>query len=735
MINIDLKTENLVFSHTSGSAFLGQHVPTITTNSSSNNNSNSNSNSSSNSNSGSSNNKMPGSWTDMPFIEASSSSSIAVVKIIDFGMAVSLWDRNEHFEDKVAGTSAFLAPETIIHYERFGQAVYSRASDIWQAGCILYMILAAQYPFGSENSISTDRLIENIKSCRFSVEGLNLSADAQDLLKRIFVLDPNERITAREILNHPWIMNQTQLPETDLGDIYKNRLKNWSCRKRFRQLLDHNVLGSRGRQYALQSALLQSKPVIEPSAASTTATTSTSREPSMDQLNVDTSTVDYMTRSDTSTDYMTSTANQSPNASHRLGSIGTGTNKASVLKQSSSAFLSLATPAPSTALALSTFAITNADIQTLKQTYYSYISKQKATRSSALPPVAAPNSSATTLPPLAPTQATTGSNVINPCTNDDTTGNIITPKLDISMIRKSRLGQLNADGSVHLTSELTPKSSDIHEESPTTPTNNTITNSTHNYNITDQSNTNITEKPIRTQLPNIIQPQPGIALNQVLHFANINYQAFHEIVLAAKFPNLATEAVFEVFDWNKDGTLDFFEFLFTLSSFRKDLDWNDAASVARLYYDIFDMNSSNSISVDVLALVLHKLLISNDPTSAEAELVPNTSVDTLPDQAESSPSAQMITVAGISTTVSPPPTGRTNSNAVSNALMLQSGDEKDDVSKVLDVMAIADSDQASSSSIYDIVQSIDSDEDGEITFKDFEAFFNVILHLRSISSR
>lgn len=55
-----------------------------------------------------------------------------IVKIIDFGMAVSLWDRREHYEDKKTGTSAFLAPETIIHFDRFGQAVYSRASDVWQ---------------------------------------------------------------------------------------------------------------------------------------------------------------------------------------------------------------------------------------------------------------------------------------------------------------------------------------------------------------------------------------------------------------------------------------------------------------------------------------------------------------------------------------------------------------------------------------------------------------------------
>ena len=121
--------------------------------------------------------------------------------------------------------------------------MYSRASDIWQAGCILYLLLSAQYPFGSEATHTTIQILNNIKAINYNIlasappppppsttvptattthiapvpfpttdtppepppdlytpnssnGGHRLSAEVQDLFKRIFVKDPNKRITA-----------------------------------------------------------------------------------------------------------------------------------------------------------------------------------------------------------------------------------------------------------------------------------------------------------------------------------------------------------------------------------------------------------------------------------------------------------------------------------------------------------------------------------------------------------
>ena len=60
------------------------------------------------------------------------------VKIIDFGFMARIEPPREVFRGTLAGTSAFLAPESIpSDGETMGE--YSVKSDIWQVGCLLYM--------------------------------------------------------------------------------------------------------------------------------------------------------------------------------------------------------------------------------------------------------------------------------------------------------------------------------------------------------------------------------------------------------------------------------------------------------------------------------------------------------------------------------------------------------------------------------------------------------------------
>ena len=87
----------------------------------------------------------------------------------------------------------------------------------------------------------------------------------------------------------------------------------------------------------------------------------------------------------------------------------------------------------------------------------------------------------------------------------------------------------------------------------------------------------------------------------------LDFHDFQEVVLSAGFANLATEKVFRIFDWNGSGTVSYLEFLLALSSFRRDINWDDPQSIARLYYDIFDVNNDGSVSVEVLAVVLSQL--------------------------------------------------------------------------------------------------------------------------------
>lgn len=123
-------------------------------------------------------------------------------KIVDFGFSMALYYREEHYSyvrDVLSEFNPeFLAPETILEYERSGGrgAVFSRATDIWQTGCILFMILHQnRHPFGNRPDL--------IKAGHFSIDP-SLSEPAQDLLLKILSVDPSERLTSYQILEHDW---------------------------------------------------------------------------------------------------------------------------------------------------------------------------------------------------------------------------------------------------------------------------------------------------------------------------------------------------------------------------------------------------------------------------------------------------------------------------------------------------------------------------------------------------
>ena len=180
------------------------------------------------------------------------------VKIIDFGMAVTLWDRTEHYDKRLLGTKLYLAPETVECAVATGnhEAVYSKATDIWQAGCILYMLLTSRNPFGDDRD---PNLINNIRRGVFFKLPPYLSPDACDLIHKIFGLDPARRLTAEQILQHPWVANYKAQSDRDFGIQFKERIKEWTYRKLFRRFLDKSTLDSIERNAMFQDALQKTR--------------------------------------------------------------------------------------------------------------------------------------------------------------------------------------------------------------------------------------------------------------------------------------------------------------------------------------------------------------------------------------------------------------------------------------------------------------------------------------------
>ncbi|GAA0167543.1 non-receptor serine/threonine protein kinase [Lithospermum erythrorhizon] len=128
-------------------------------------------------------------------------SSAPRLKICDFGYSKS---SVLHSQPKsTVGTPAYIAPEVLSRKEYDG-----KIADVWSCGVTLYVMLVGAYPFEDpDEPRNFKKTITRILSVQYSIPGyVRISKDCNHLLSRIFVADPEKRITIQEIKKHPWFL-------------------------------------------------------------------------------------------------------------------------------------------------------------------------------------------------------------------------------------------------------------------------------------------------------------------------------------------------------------------------------------------------------------------------------------------------------------------------------------------------------------------------------------------------
>ncbi|KAL8091661.1 calcium-dependent protein kinase 10-like [Apium graveolens] len=145
---------------------------------------------------------------------------------IDFGLSV-FFKPGERFSE-IVGSPYYMAPEVL-------RRNYGPEVDVWSAGVILYILLCGVPPFWAESEQGVALAILR-GALDFKKEPWpQISENAKSLVRNMLEPDPKKRLTAKQVLEHPWLQNAKKVSNVSLGDIVRTRLKQFSLMNRFKK--------------------------------------------------------------------------------------------------------------------------------------------------------------------------------------------------------------------------------------------------------------------------------------------------------------------------------------------------------------------------------------------------------------------------------------------------------------------------------------------------------------------
>ncbi|KAM7502524.1 hypothetical protein LguiB_001428 [Lonicera macranthoides] len=150
----------------------------------------------------------------------------APLKAIDFGLSV-FFKPGERFSE-IVGSPYYLAPEVL-------RRNYGPEVDVWSAGVILYFLLCGDPPFWAETEQEIAQAIIRSKVQFKRDPWPKVSDSAKDLVKKMLDPDPKRRLTAEQVLEHPWLQDSSKAPNVLLGEVVRSRLKQFSMTNKLKK--------------------------------------------------------------------------------------------------------------------------------------------------------------------------------------------------------------------------------------------------------------------------------------------------------------------------------------------------------------------------------------------------------------------------------------------------------------------------------------------------------------------
>ena len=154
------------------------------------------------------------------------------IKIADFGFAKIA--SSEHSLTTTCGTPGYVAPE-ILRLEKYGTK-----SDMWSIGVIIFIMMGGYPPFYAETQKEIFRMTKRGDFSFNEREWGHISSEAKDMISSLLVTDPDKRASAEEILQHDWMMEDSEKLGRKTLDKSQQGLKSYLARRRFKKAI-HSV--------------------------------------------------------------------------------------------------------------------------------------------------------------------------------------------------------------------------------------------------------------------------------------------------------------------------------------------------------------------------------------------------------------------------------------------------------------------------------------------------------------
>ncbi|CAH1443068.1 unnamed protein product [Lactuca virosa] len=158
----------------------------------------------------------------------------AQLKAIDFGLSI-FYKPGEYLCDLV-GSAYYVAPEVL--HKRYGPEI-----DVWSAGVIFYILLSGVPPFWAETDSGIFKKILTGQLDFESEPWPQITETAKDLIKTMLDRNPEQRITAHQVLHHPWIMDDQVAPDNPLDSTVVSRLKQFSAMNKLKKMALRVIAG------------------------------------------------------------------------------------------------------------------------------------------------------------------------------------------------------------------------------------------------------------------------------------------------------------------------------------------------------------------------------------------------------------------------------------------------------------------------------------------------------------